>query len=61
MDRPALCVQCRARPVDPAWRPFCSRRCQVFDQARWGEGAYRVPGRPAAADDTDPSVTDDEE
>jgi endogenous inhibitor of DNA gyrase (YacG/DUF329 family) len=44
MDRPALCVQCRTRPIDPQWRPFCSRRCQVLDQAGWAEGTYRVPG-----------------
>jgi endogenous inhibitor of DNA gyrase (YacG/DUF329 family) len=42
MDRRALCVLCRARPVEPRWRPFCSRRCQQQDQARWADGAYRV-------------------
>lgn len=54
MDRPALCAQCRARPVDPAWRPFCSRRCQVIDQAKWAEGTYRVPGPPVSPDEIDP-------
>ena len=44
MDRPVLCVLCRARPVEPRWRPFCSQRCQQQDQARWADGAYRVPG-----------------
>jgi endogenous inhibitor of DNA gyrase (YacG/DUF329 family) len=44
MDRPALCVLCHTRPVDPKWRPFCSRRCQVLDQARWASGTYRIPG-----------------
>ena len=47
MDRPARCVLCHTRPVDPKWRPFCSRRCQVTDQARWATEAYRVPGPPA--------------
>jgi endogenous inhibitor of DNA gyrase (YacG/DUF329 family) len=42
MDRRALCVMCRARPVEPRWRPFCSQRCQLQDQARWADGAYRV-------------------
>ncbi len=32
------------RPQDPAWRPFCSRRCQMVDLGRWFEGAYRLPG-----------------
>jgi endogenous inhibitor of DNA gyrase (YacG/DUF329 family) len=30
--------------VDPAWRPFCSERCQLQDLARWADEAYRVPG-----------------
>jgi uncharacterized protein len=47
MDRPARCVLCHARPVDPKWRPFCSRRCQVADQAKWATDAYRVSGPPA--------------
>ena len=51
MDRPARCVLCRTRPVDPQWRPFCSRRCQVMDQARWADETYRVPGPPAALPD----------
>ena len=60
MDRPALCVQSRVRPVDPAWRPFCSRRCQLLDQARWADGAYRVPGPPAAPEDDENPDEDDE-
>ena len=48
MDQRARCVLCRTRPVDPKWRPFCSRRCQVMDQARWADERYRVPGPPAA-------------
>ncbi|MEW6321382.1 MAG: DNA gyrase inhibitor YacG [Acidobacteriota bacterium] len=59
MGRPLLCVQCRRRPVDPRWRPFCSRRCQVLDQARWAEGVYRVPGHETTAPDDDPTVTDE--
>ncbi|MGE3273831.1 MAG: DNA gyrase inhibitor YacG [Vicinamibacterales bacterium] len=51
MDRPPLCVLCRREPVDPRWRPFCSRRCQTADLGRWADEAYRVPGPPAAAPD----------
>jgi len=55
MDRRALCVLCGARPVDPQWRPFCSRRCQVTDQARWATGAYRIeaPVESVPDDETD--------
>jgi endogenous inhibitor of DNA gyrase (YacG/DUF329 family) len=46
--RPELvCACCRTRGVDPAWRPFCSQRCQLDDLARWVDGRYRVPGEPA--------------
>jgi len=49
----ARCVYCRTKPVDPAWRPFCSDRCRMADLGRWlGEG-YRVPAeqRDAPPDD----------
>ena len=46
MADPRLCVYCRRRPVDPAWRPFCSERCKLQDLARWAEGAYRIPDKP---------------
>ena len=37
-----LCVFCRKRPVDDAWRPFCSERCKLQDLAKWADGDYRV-------------------
>jgi uncharacterized protein len=39
----AMCVYCRRRPVDPAWRPFCSERCRMADLGQWLSGAYSVP------------------
>jgi len=49
-----LCVYCRTRPVDPAWRPFCSERCKLADLGRWLLEDYRVPDeaetRPAEPD-----------
>jgi hypothetical protein len=39
------CVYCRERPVDPAWRPFCSERCKLADLGRWLSEDYRVPGK----------------
>ena len=44
---PSLCVYCRKRPADPAWRPFCSERCRMADLGRWLGGEYRVPAEPA--------------
>ncbi|QUS35180.1 DNA gyrase inhibitor YacG [Falsirhodobacter algicola] len=36
------CAIC-GKPVDPAYRPFCSRRCADVDLARWLNGSYAVP------------------
>ncbi|MFB3852268.1 MAG: DNA gyrase inhibitor YacG [Vicinamibacterales bacterium] len=51
MARPEFCVQCRKRPVQSRWRPFCSERCKLLDLGRWLEGAYRIPGSPASPDE----------
>ncbi|WP_425993991.1 DNA gyrase inhibitor YacG [Caulobacter sp. DWR1-3-2b1] len=37
------------KPVDPAFRPFCSKRCSDVDLQRWLSGRYVVP----ATDDED--------
>ncbi|MCH8155008.1 MAG: DNA gyrase inhibitor YacG, partial [Proteobacteria bacterium] len=39
-----VCVYCRRRPVDPAWRPFCGERCQLLDLGDWADERYRIPG-----------------
>ena len=52
-----LCVFCRRRAVDPAWRPFCSERCKLQDLARWADGGYRIPAEPL----TDPEEPDNTE
>jgi uncharacterized protein len=59
MDQPALCVLCHKRPVDPRWRPFCSRRCQVIDQGRWASDSYRVTGPPAEEPENEATDQDD--
>ncbi len=38
-----------ARPVEPSFRPFCSKRCADVDLQRWFSGAYAIP----ATDDED--------
>ena len=43
-DQGPLCVQCHRRPVDAAWRPFCSERCKLLDLRNWIDERYRVPG-----------------
>ena len=48
MSEVPLCVYCRQRPQEHAWRPFCSERCRMADLGRWLSGDYRVP---AAADE----------
>lgn len=50
----ALCPICR-KPVDPAVRPFCSKRCADVDLQRWFRGAYAIP---AAESDEDESPVD---
>ena len=45
MSDAPLCVYCRQRPVEDAWRPFCSERCKMADLGRWLSGDYRVPVR----------------
>lgn len=52
-----LCVMCRVRPIDPAWRPFCSRRCQLLDLARWADGSYRVAAEKPGEQDPDETDT----
>ena len=41
MTQPA-CPICR-KPADPAYRPFCSRRCADVDLQRWLVGGYAIP------------------
>ena len=40
-----------ARPRDPAYQPFCSKRCADIDLARWLGGAYVITGGQADADE----------
>jgi endogenous inhibitor of DNA gyrase (YacG/DUF329 family) len=44
------CAIC-GKPVEAAYRPFCSARCKQVDLNRWLTESYRVPTR----------VVDDEE
>lgn len=44
--RAASCPVCK-KPVDPAYKPFCSRRCADVDLQRWFAGSYAVPAAEA--------------
>jgi hypothetical protein len=55
MGGEALCVYCRARPVEARFRPFCSERCRLLDLAAWADGTYRIAGEPLPPEeDTEP-------
>jgi len=36
------CPICKAKS-DPAYRPFCSKRCADLDLGNWFKGTYSVP------------------
>ena len=38
----AKCPIC-GKPSDPAYRPFCSKRCADVDLGRWLGGRYAIP------------------
>lgn len=39
----ALCPICKKNPAEPAFRPFCSKRCADVDLGRWLTGGYAIP------------------
>ena len=49
----AKCPIC-SKPVDPEFRPFCSKRCADVDLQRWFRGAYAIPV--VETDDDEPSI-----
>ena len=51
------CPICK-KPADPAYRPFCSRRCADVDLGRWLKGSYAIPG-PLIEEDSPPRDDDD--
>ena len=51
----AKCPIC-AKPVDPDFRPFCSKRCADVDLQRWLNGRYVVAG---GDDDAENQLSED--
>ncbi len=54
----AVCPICKKKPTDPAFRPFCSKRCADVDLQRWLTGGYAIP---VVDDDENPPRPPDEE
>ena len=52
------CPICK-KPVDPKYRPFCSRRCSDVDLQRWLTGGYAIPAEEAAEDAPDADFDED--
>ena len=39
------------KTVEPAFKPFCSKRCADIDLQRWLSGRYVIPGRENQGED----------
>ena len=52
--RARSCPIC-GKPVEPAFKPFCSKRCADIDLNRWLSGVYAVPSKGEEAEDADRS------
>ena len=42
-----------SKPVEPAFKPFCSKRCADIDLNRWLSGVYAVPAKEDEDEDGD--------
>jgi endogenous inhibitor of DNA gyrase (YacG/DUF329 family) len=56
----AKCPIC-SKPAEPAYRPFCSRRCADIDLQRWLVGRYAIPAAHQEEDDEAPPFPQDGE
>lgn len=61
MTKIKLCAVCENKPVEPKFKPFCSKRCADVDLSRWLKGGYAIPGRPADQADEVPRRDDSRE
>jgi endogenous inhibitor of DNA gyrase (YacG/DUF329 family) len=57
--KPPNCAVCGKKPVDAAYRPFCSKRCADIDLGRWLSDRYAIPAvENESADDEDWPLND---
>lgn len=47
------------KPSDPAFKPFCSKRCADVDLNRWLSGGYAIPAAEEDEPDDDSKTTPD--
>lgn len=47
-----ICPLC-SKPIDPGFRPFCSKRCADIDLHRWFSGHYVIPAEKHEAGEDD--------
>jgi endogenous inhibitor of DNA gyrase (YacG/DUF329 family) len=52
------CALC-GKPQDPAYKPFCGKRCADIDLGRWLKGSYSIPGGPEDEAGNDASSPED--
>ena len=57
-DKTRACPIC-GKPRDPAYDPFCSKRCADVDLHRWLTGNYVIPGA-ERGEETDDGDKDEE-
>jgi uncharacterized protein len=50
-DEPSPRCSVCGKPVDPARKPFCSKRCADVDLNRWLNGAYVIEGEADLSDE----------
>jgi endogenous inhibitor of DNA gyrase (YacG/DUF329 family) len=60
MTTPARPCPICGKPVQPDYRPFCSKRCADVDLQRWLSGAYVIPGEAAEEGDAEARPPDGE-
>ena len=54
------CTICKRKEADPAYKPFCSKRCADVDLGRWLKGGYAIPtDEPVPDSDLPPTAAND--
>ena len=49
-----------AKPAEPGFKPFCSKRCADVDLSRWFKGGYAIPASEPGEGDPE-AFSDDED
>ncbi len=58
MTKEKRCPTC-GKPVEKAFSPFCSKRCQMVDLGSWLTDRYRIPSTPE--DDDSENIKEDKD